>query len=70
MRTFRFYSATIATGAGCEEGSHCDIELGTFEEALFYLNEKKATFDEGRGIAFIPVYFEEIGNLSGKVREK
>lgn len=70
MRTFRFYSATVTKKDGSQKSGCSDIESETFEEAMTLLKETKVIFDDDIGVGFIPVYFEEIGNLSGKAREK
>ena len=70
MRLFRFRSAVFLKEDGREFSSSSILYFETFDEAVKFLSSGNVIAQEDLKSAFIPVCFEEIGKISGKVREK
>ena len=70
MREFRFRSAVFLKEDGGVFSYSSTLYFETFDEAVEFLSSGNAITQEDLKSAFIPVCFEEIGNLSGIYREK
>jgi len=70
MKEFRFYSASYVKEDGRLFGNSSTLKFKTFNDAVEWFGTRSVIEQEHLSSAFIPVYFEEIGNLSVKDGEK
>lgn len=70
MKEFRFYSASYVKEGGEISGNSSTLKFKTFNDAVEWFSTCSVITQEDLSSAFIPVYFEEIGNLSVKDGEK
>ena len=70
MKEFRFYSASYVKEDGGLSGNSSTLKFKTFNDAFEWFSTCSVIKQEDLSSAFIPVYFEEIGNLSVKDGEK
>lgn len=70
MKEFRFYSASYVREEDGLSGNSSTLKFKTFNDAFEWFSTRSVIKQEDLRSAFIPVYFEEIGNLSVKDREK